>query len=211
METPKYMMKKIFFLLLVLLGMRDGVSAQSSHLMPFFRSFLDGDMENVKLFEPNQIEASGRKADNTYKRANQAKPVKNLGLRLTQGKEEVGAFYLPDYIFSTKDGLLIEFEYIMMYTNPSEKGLTDGICMFLVDATTNQYIGDNLKYGAEGAGFGYTHRASVHQSINKGVLPITGMKGGYLAVALDQGNFKNWRMEDYEMRNGIPYGLRWKV
>ena len=79
METPKYMMKKIFFLLLVLLGMRDGVSAQSSHLMPFFRSFLDGDMENVKLFESNQIEASGRKADNTYKRANQAKPVKNLG------------------------------------------------------------------------------------------------------------------------------------
>ena len=205
METPKYMMKKIFFLLLVLLGMRDGVSAQSSHLMPFFRSFLDGDMENVKLFEPNQIEASGRKADNTYKRANQAKPVKNLGLRLTQGKEEVGAFYLPDYIFSTKDGLLIEFEYIMMYTNPSEKGLTDGICMFLVDATTNQYIGDNLKYGAEGAGFGYTHRSSVHQSISKGVLPITGMKGGYLAVALDQDNFKNWRMEDYEMRNGIPY------
>ena len=50
METPKYMMKKIFFLLLVLLGMRDGVSAQSSHLMPFFRSFLDGDMENVKHF-----------------------------------------------------------------------------------------------------------------------------------------------------------------
>ena len=47
METPKYMMKKIFFLLLVLLGMRDGVSAQSSHLMPFFRSFLGGGIVDV--------------------------------------------------------------------------------------------------------------------------------------------------------------------
>ena len=37
----------------------------------------------------------------------------------------------------------------MMYTNAEEIGITDGICMFLVDATTNEYIGSNLKYGAE--------------------------------------------------------------
>ncbi|MEI3420554.1 MAG: hypothetical protein V8R91_05525, partial [Butyricimonas faecihominis] len=35
---------------------------------------------------------------------------------------------------------------------------------------------------------------------------ITGIKGGYLAVALDQGHFKNRRFDNYEMRNGIPYG-----
>lgn len=126
METPTYVIKKIFFIFVGVVGNGGGIGTNLSSYV-FFRSFLDGDMENVKLFEPNQIEASGRKADNTYKRANQAKPVKNLGLRLTQEKEEVGAFYLPDYIFSTKDGLLIEFEYIMMYTNSSEKGLTDGI------------------------------------------------------------------------------------
>ena len=93
----------------------------------------------------------------------------------------------------------------MMYTNAEEIGITDGICMFLVDATTNEYIGSNLKYGAEGAGFGYAPPLR-HTDIRYGVTSITGMKGGYLAVALDQGHFKNWRFENYEMRNGIPDG-----
>lgn len=200
-------MKKLSFFLLVLTlsGVCADVCAQTADLFPFFRSFLDNNLTGVDFPAPNQLEGSGKTKEGRYKRKNQAGLVNLVGLQLTSGKEEVGAFYLPEYIFTTKDGLLIEFEYIMKYTVSTEKGVTDGICMFLVDATSNDYIGANLKYGAEGAGFGYTHRSSVHTSISKGVLPITGMKGGYLAVALDQGNFKNWRFEDYEMRNGIPY------
>ncbi|MEI3420555.1 MAG: hypothetical protein V8R91_05530 [Butyricimonas faecihominis] len=86
-----------------------------------------------------------------YKRKNRA-AESVWGLQLTEGKEEIGAFYLPEYIFSTEDGLLIEFEYIMMYTNVGEAGVTDGICMFLVDATTNEYIGANLKNVVRGPG-----------------------------------------------------------
>lgn len=201
------MMKKLFFFLPVfLLAVTcTEVVAQEKGPFPFFRSFLDKNLSNVDFHEPNNPYASGTTSNGTSKRKNQAKLVDGLGLQLTTGKEEVGAFYLPDYTFTTRDGLLIEFEYIMMYTSSSATGLTDGICMFLVDATSNNYIGTNLKYGAEGAGFGYTHRSSVHSSTSTGVTPIVGMKGGYLAVALDQGHFKSWRFEDYEKRNGIPY------
>jgi hypothetical protein len=174
---------------------------------PFFRSFLDDNMKNIVIeeFLPNQEGASGTDSENKYKRRNRAVLVPALGLQLTYGKEEVGAFYLSDYILTTQDGVQIEFEYIMKYNDPSETRVTDGICMFLVDATNNDYIGSNLKYGAEGAGFGYTNRSSVHQNIGAGVMPVTGMKGAYLGVALDQGNFKNMRFEGYEMRNGISY------
>ena len=184
------MMKKLFFFLPVfLLAVTcTEVVAQEKGPFPFFRSFLDKNLSNVDFHEPNNPYASGTTSNGTSKRKNQAKLVDGLGLQLTTGKEEVGAFYLPDYTFTTRDGLLIEFEY-----------------MFLGDATSNNYIGTNLKYGAEGAGFGYTHRSSVHSSTSTGVTPIVGMKGGYLAVALDQGHFKSWRFEDYEMRNGIPY------
>ncbi|MFR7812453.1 MAG: hypothetical protein ACLU4N_26245 [Butyricimonas faecihominis] len=193
------MIKTILF---VCMGNVFGLSAWLRGAAPFFRSFLDG---NLIIFPgPNEPGASGRAADGNYKRINRA-VLNQWGLQLTRGKEEIGAFYLPEYIFSTQDGLLIEFEYIMMYTNAEEIGITDGICMFLVDATTNEYIGSNLKYGAEGAGFGYTHRRSGHTDIRWRDLDHRD-EGGYLAVALDQGHFKNWRFENYEMRNGIPYG-----
>ena len=199
------MIKRLFFCLFAWV-MCSGLSVRAQEgPLPFFRSFLDGNLNKITFPGPNEPGASGRAADGNYKRINRA-VLNQWGLQLTRGKEEIGAFYLPEYIFSTQDGLLIEFEYIMMYTNAEEIGITDGICMFLVDATTNEYIGSNLKYGAEGAGFGYTHRRSGHTDIRYGVTSITGMKGGYLAVALDQGHFKNWRFENYEMRNGIPYG-----
>ena len=196
------MMKRIFFLLLVwtFSAVSFETLAQTSELLPFFKSFLDRDLTDIKFPSPNQPAASGS-IDGSYKRTNRATLLPGVGLRLTEKKEQIGAFFLPNYVFSTKDGLLIEFEYIMMYTSSTDRGITDGICMFLVDATTNAYIGDNLKYGAEGAGFGYTHRSSVSTTI----LPVSGMKGGYLAVALDQGYFKSWRFDDYEMRNGISY------
>ena len=199
------MIKRLFFCLFAWV-MCSGLSVRAQEgPLPFFRSFLDGNLNKITFTGPNEPGASGRAADGNYKRINRA-VLNQWGLQLTRGKEEIGAFYLPEYIFSTQDGLLIEFEYIMMYTNAEEIGITDVICMFLVDATTNEYIGSNLKYGAEGAGFGYTHRRSGHTDIRYGVTSITGMKGGYLAVALDQGHFKNWRFENYEMRNGIPYG-----
>ena len=199
------MVKRLFFCLFMW-GMCSGLSAQILEgPLPFFRSFLDGNLTKITFPEPNEPGASGWDSKGNYKRKNRA-AESVWGLQLTEGKEEIGAFYLPEYIFSTEDGLLIEFEYIMMYTNVGEAGVTDGICMFLVDATTNEYIGANLKYGAEGAGFGYTHRRSAHTDIRYGVTSITGIKGGYLAVALDQGHFKNWRFDNYEMRNGIPYG-----
>lgn len=143
------MVKRLFFCLFMW-GMCSGLSAQTLEgPLPFFRSFLDGNLTKITFPEPNEPGASGWDSKGNYKRKNRA-AESVWGLQLTEGKEEIGAFYLPEYIFSTEDGLLIEFEYIMMYTNVGEAGVTDGICMFLVDATTNEYIGANLKYGAEG-------------------------------------------------------------
>lgn len=123
--------------------------------------------------------------------------MSNKGLRLTEQLADVGCFILPEHEFTTDDGFLIEFEYIMQGNNE----LTDGICMFLMDPSAYTYSGtDIIKFGAEGAGFGYTHKMA------KEVLDRRlGIKGGYIAVALDQGPFKANRMEDWEMRNGIIY------
>ncbi|MCD7900490.1 MAG: hypothetical protein LUH22_11630 [Bacteroides sp.] len=170
---------------------------------PFFRSFLDTKMDNITIatFLPNNPSNSAN-----WNRTNRAKLVSGLGLQLTEGKAEVGAFYIDGYFFTTKEGLIIEFEYIMKYTQPGDTALTDGICMFLVDASTTKYIGSNLKYGAEGSGFGYTHRQSnPGLGIKDQLLQITGMKGAYLGVALDQGHFKELREEGDEVRNGISY------
>ena len=187
-------MKKIFFLLFaaILPAMSPEASAQSGGF-PFFRSFQDGVLTDIAFPPPyNNAGAS---------RVNSAKldETTRKGLVLTRGLQEVGAFYLPNHPFTTQEGMLIEFEYIMMYTNPGATSQTDGISIFLVD-NKPEYVGANMKFGAQGAGFGYTHRAAIN-SVDR----IVGIKGGYLAVAIDQGNFKNVRMEGYEMRNGIEY------
>lgn len=153
---------------------------------PFFRSFLDGELEYISF--PPAYNNAGANRVNTASSQN----LTSEGLILTDGKSQVGVFYLPEHTFSTTDGFQIEFEYVMYGSN----NLTDGICMFLVDA---DYASD-LKFGAEGSGFGYTYkRASVAAS------QVYGIEGAYLAVALDQGPFKSQRMELTEMRNGIVY------
>lgn len=157
---------------------------------PFFRSFLDGKTDYIKFPTGHGGRTNATNAD----------CLSEYGLVLTYGTSQVGAFFLPQHTFDTNDGFLIEFEYIMQGTDHS---MTDGITMFLVDAKP-EYIGDNLMFGAAGAGFGYTHNMG-YLTANR----ISGIKGGYLAVALDQGPFKVNRMleRDYgdEMRNGIPY------
>lgn len=195
------------FFILILCCIGDNVLAQNANQpYPFFRSFLDGKLDSIVIsgFLPNDPGNSG-----TRSRSNKAKLVANSGLQLTSGTSEVGGFYLKNYEFTTTDGMHIEFEYIMKYTGTNRNELTDGICMFLVDATTGNYTGSKLKYGAEGSGFGYTHR-----SISDGYRPpsdytprqqITGMKGAYLGIALDQGPFKTLRFDGDEIRNGLYY------
>lgn len=156
---------------------------------PFFRSFTDGVTDYIKFPAGN-----GGRTNATNENS-----LTEYGLVLTYGTSQVGAFFLPQHTFSTGDGFLIEFEYIMQGSD----NMTDGITMFLVDAQ-DRYIGNNLYFGAPGAGFGYTHRMGYNTD-NR----ISGIKGGYLAVALDQGPFKVNRMVDRddgdEMRNGMVF------
>lgn len=164
---------------------------------PFYRSFLDGNQSGItKLYVP---------ANSVY--SNSA-ILTNAGMQLTNQKSQVGAFYLEGYEFTPDVGIHIEFEY-MMYS--SQTGLTDGITMFLVE-NKPEYTGTNLTYGAHGAGFGYTHFWSkgmdytTSPATDKSKFQISGIKGAYLAVALDNGPFKTIRMEPEEQRNGIAYG-----
>ena len=161
---------------------------------PFFRSFMDKNTEYV-AFPAGHPRESGTARPNAINESS----LTTQGLVLTYSTNQVGAFYLPQHTFSTDDGLLIEFEYIMHGADAT----TDGMIMFLVDAQS-QYIGNNLKFGAEGAGFGYTHRLAF-----MGTSRTSGILGAYLAVALDQGPFKTLRMvsldDGDEMRNGIYY------
>ncbi len=156
---------------------------------PFFRSFTDGKTDFIKF--PGGNPGRSNSTNNNS--------LTEYGLVLTHGTSQVGAFFLPQHTFDTNDGFLIEFEYIMQGSDD----MTDGITMFLVDAKP-EYIGDNLIFGAEGAGFGYTHRMGYNTS-NR----LYGIRGGYLAVALDQGPFKTNRMvhRDYgdEQRNGMVF------
>lgn len=193
MRSQKYTWKKqltYVFSLLILFAFCTKTFAQplSPSGFPFYRSFLDGKMDNVTLMGPNPGYRAG------VDRSNQAHLVKDLGLQLTYKENQIGALYLPHHPFTTNDGMVIEFEY-MMYGGT---GITDGITMFLADAN---YI-NSIKYGAEGAGFAYTHRWT---NDNLSGQRIRGMQGGYLSIALDQANYKVMRMEGEEQRNGIAY------
>lgn len=183
MINKTYRLKGFVFTLLILLGMPFMSSAQQHEGdFPFFRSFLDGKTDGISYMNNNG--SATNKADLTSE-----------GMRLTAGTAEVGAFYLDKHTFTTGEGMLIEFEY-MMYGESS--ALTDGITMFLVDGTTA--LNGTLTFGAHGAGFGYTHRWASYAGHR-----IPGILGGYLAVALDNGPFKTIRFEGEEQRNGVPY------
>lgn len=176
------------------------VALAQDHGFPFFRSFLDNNVSGIDFLGPNDPYAYYDEP-NKYEvnRLNKAKLRPNYGLQLTENVNDVGAFFLPNNKFSTQDGLLIEFEYLIKWSGGGVDAETDGIAMFLVDAKDKYIAGGNLKYGAEGAGFGYTYNHSTF--INK----ISGIKGGYLAVALDNMNFKSARFDSREYRNGIFY------
>lgn len=195
-------MKKKFTICCVALWAIIGAEAkaQQQQYFPFFRSFLDDNMTDIKLLGPNPPASYTSVDKHTIDRSNKATLVPNLGLRLTNGTNNVGSFFLPRHTFSTNDGLLIEFEY-MIYSSDKTGAETDGICMFLVEAKDEYIAGDNLGFGAEGAGFGYTYNYSYGGQNN-----IVGMKGAYLAVALDNKNFKAMRFEKRESRNGIVFG-----
>lgn len=202
MQNENYSLRKTVCSLCIMLSFvfTPETMAQDKQYYPFFRSFLDNKLDGIRFLEPNPPESYYSPfIDGTIYRNNKATLVAGLGLRLTQQTNEVGAFFLPDYIFSTEDGMLIEFEYMIYKTAPSVVGETDGISMYLVDAQ-DKYIGNNLKFGAEGAGFGYTYNWSAFNNT------ISGMKGAYLAVALDNQNFKAMRFEGREVRNGIVFG-----
>lgn len=98
----------------------------------------------------------------------------NKGLVLTPAENNKnGAVLLENFSFSNANGIQIEFEYAM-YGGAG----ADGITMFLYDSE----LGGNI--GAPGKGLGYLYNRN---SQNK----IKGLKGGYLAVGLDQfGNGK---------------------
>ena len=177
-------LKGLIFSLLVLSGMPFMSSAQQHEgEFPFFRSFLDGKTTGISYLNDNGS-------------AENCAELTPEGLQLTSGLAEVGAFYLDSHSFTTKEGMLIEFEY-MMYG--ASDALTDGITMFMVEDLP-AYTGTKLTFGAHGAGFGYTHRWAYETTDR-----ISGIKGGYLAVALDNGPFKTIRFEGEEQRNGVPY------
>jgi hypothetical protein len=185
MINKKYKVKWTALIFLVLLGLPFiGAAQQHEGEFPFFRSFTDGNKEGITIVNTG-----------FYK----AELVSGLGLRLTNNQQGAGGvFYLPGHRFTTHEGFEIEFEYLMY----GDQGTTDGISMFLVDAQ-DQYLDANFKQGYTGAGFCYTNSWAVYESSGR---RLTGIKGGYLAVALDQGPFKTIRCEGEELRNGIPYG-----
>ena len=86
------MVKRLFFCLFMW-GMCSGLSAQILEgPLPFFRSFLDGNLTKITFPEPNEPGASGWDSKGNYKRKNRA-AESVWGLQLTEGKEEIGAFY----------------------------------------------------------------------------------------------------------------------
>jgi hypothetical protein len=187
MNSIYFIIKKIAVVFVVLFVSAVVQRAVAQESFPFFRSFLDGNIDGIRKMEAGEGDLERKNS----------MELTDDGLQLTSLRSQVGSFYLPKHTFTTEDGMLIEFEY-MMYGSTD---LTDGICMFLVDASP-QYTGDNLKFGAEGAGFGYTHNWSI--DLYKG-RRRAGIKGAYLGISLDQGNFKSIRFQGEELRDGIPY------
>ncbi|MCD7901901.1 MAG: hypothetical protein LUH22_19230 [Bacteroides sp.] len=177
----------IFLMMMPVLSL--SVSAQKSSYsggFPFFRSFLDDEMMGLLL----PANSNDNKPNAAIKHG-----LTNEGLMMTDGKDEVGAFFLSDNPFPTIDGFLIEFEYIMKRKEIGTEH-TDGMCMFLVDAKQMNI----LKFASSGACFGYTHKYG-----NETKYQVKGIEGGYLAVALDQRPFKENRMDSWETRSGIEY------
>lgn len=190
MKKNSYIVWKVLLIIgvLFLTSIRFQAFAQDEpEMFPFFRSFLDKNINDIKFPEGSNNEANSAGIHSLV----------DQGLQLTSGISQVGAFFLPNHLFTTDDGFMIEFEYIMKGDSTKQ---TDGIIMFLVDAQDKYIAGDNLKFGFAGAGFGYTHRNAYQASDRQ-----DGMKGAYIAVALDQGNFKVLREEGNEVRSGIHY------
>ena len=145
---------------------------------PFENSFLSN-------IQPSYVTVPG---------SNNSATFTNDGISLTtNAANQFGAVFLNDRQFTSDNGIVIEFEY-MMYGGTGG----DGLCMFLFDASLQ-----NPEIGSPGSGLGYTYNWSRddYSSTRK-----AGLDGAYLAVAFDSyGNFKNLRYESNDRKNGIPY------
>ncbi|MDR3058502.1 MAG: hypothetical protein LBU84_10235 [Prevotella sp.] len=123
------------------------------------------------------------------------------GLILTPDAfDRFGAIYLDNHKFKSRNGILIEFEYMIFSDKANEKDFGgDGLSLFFFDAKTA-----DPNIGASGAGLGYTYnRSLLNTSAN--VYRAEGLRGAYMGVAFDSyGNFKELRFQGESRVSGLP-------
>lgn len=150
---------------------------------PYFQSFL-GNVKPDEITLP--IPSTGTNS------AEFSPPGYPQGLLLTPNSTaEFGAVFVNDRKFNSKNGIIIEFEY-MAYGGTG----ADGLGVFFFNAAV-----DDPKIGAKGAGIGYTYRRANYSNLG---FRRAGLTGAYLGVALDSyGNFKTTRWIPSERIAGI--------
>lgn len=113
--------------------------------------------------------------------------------------DRFGAIYLDKHKFKSRNGILIEFEYMIYSERDAANSGGDGLLLFFFDAKTN-----NPNIGASGAGLGYTYNRSLLNT-SASVYRAEGLRGGYMGVALDSyGNFKELRFQGESRVSGLP-------
>ena len=119
----------------------------------------------------------------------------NEGLRLTPAAaNQFGAVFINDRKFGSKNGIHIEFEY-MVYGSSTGSNNADGFSVFFFDdAVTNPQI------GGSGAALGYSYvRANNSYPSNR----RRGLTGAYLGIGFDNwGNFKKTQFWGNEIIGG---------
>ncbi|MDR2948148.1 MAG: hypothetical protein LBV71_02970 [Prevotella sp.] len=133
---------------------------------------------------------------------NSAKPDVN-GLILTPDEyNKFGAIYLDNHKFKSRNGILIEFEYMIFNDDENEKNFGgDGLSLFFFNADLK---GETPNIGAAGAGLGYTYNRSLLNT-PANVYRAEGLRGAYMGVAFDSyGNFKELRFQGESRVSGLP-------
>jgi len=126
------------------------------------------------------------------------------GLILTPDDyDKFGAIYLDNHQFMSRNGILIEFEYMIFSEGTGTNSGGDGLCLFFFDATTQ-----NPNIGASGAGLGYTYNRSLLYDTEQNKFTkyrAEGLRGAYMGVAFDSyGNFKELRFQGESRVSGLP-------
>jgi len=151
---------------------------------PYFRSLQDNNGSGLKF----PATANGRTT-------NSAKLVNGLGLRLTENKNsQFGACFLEDCLFSSINGIRLEFEY-MIYGGSG----ADGFVVFLSDAVA---LSATPTVGTAGSSLGYTYNRASNYGSNENNR-CDGLSGAYLGIGFDVfGNFKYTRWAHNERKGG---------